>query len=320
MAAREHARLVRAGAAPREPARSSSTCAPALRAGVVVFHDDTLARMTQRARLAPRQRRARGGARAHRPRQGATIPSLREVLAWARREGVAVNVEMKHDVPRRRSLARETVATVAASGADVLLSSFDPLLLALAAAYAPSAAARAAHADATSGAGRRTLQERVRPALAVALHLERTQARPDALARYRAPRPARRRMDGERPCRGARARAPRRRVDHHRPPRRDVASARRSVTTALTRSRRLRAHPRRRLLHERAFRQRRVPGEAVVRTVARRPSGRAPRGGSCAGSRRRRRDRSAAGAARGCRDPRAVRRSGRRRGRRGSAW
>src|SRR5580698_7210567 len=111
---------------------------PCAGGGVVVFHDDTLARMT-------------GGRDSRRVSdvseeelvaidlgQGATIPRLREVLDWARREDVAVNVEMKHDVPRRRRLARDTVEIVRASGADVLLSSFDPVLLALGAAFAPS--------------------------------------------------------------------------------------------------------------------------------------------------------------------------------------
>ncbi len=199
--------------------------------GVVVFHDDTLARMThgrdpRRVSDVPEEELVGidlGG--------GATIPSLRAVLAWARREGVAVNVEMKHDVPRRRSFARDTVATVVASGADVLLSSFDPLLLALAAAYAPSAA-RALLTQTRQQRWASTLQEVVRPPLAVrASH----RAHSGAVRRDRAlprSRPTRRRMDGERPYRSARARVARRRVDHHRPPRRDAASTRRSVTTA----------------------------------------------------------------------------------------
>jgi glycerophosphoryl diester phosphodiesterase len=153
--------------------------------GVVVFHDDTLARMThgrdsRRVSDVPKEELVGidlGG--------GAAIPSLRAVLAWARREGVAVNVEMKHDVPRRRSLARDTVATVAASGADVLLSSFDPLLLALAAAYAPSAA-RALLTQTRQPRWASALQEVVRPPVVAALHIERTQARSDAIARYRA--------------------------------------------------------------------------------------------------------------------------------------
>ena len=152
--------------------------------GVVVFHDDTLARMTggrdsRRVSDVPEEELV-----AIDLGQGATIPRLREVLDWARREHVAVNVEMKHDVPRRRRLARDTVAIVQASGADVLLSSFDPVLLALAAAYAPSVE-RALLTQARQRRWADALQEAMRPRLVAALHLERTQATPAAIARYR---------------------------------------------------------------------------------------------------------------------------------------
>jgi glycerophosphoryl diester phosphodiesterase len=152
--------------------------------GVVVFHDETLARMTHRRDA----RRVCDVDEEELVRidlgAGATIPRLREVLEWARREGVAVNVEMKHDVPRRGSLARDTVAIVLASRADVLLSSFDPLLLALAAAHAPSLS----RALLTEGRPRRwagALREAMRPPIVGALHVERTQAAPGSLARYR---------------------------------------------------------------------------------------------------------------------------------------
>lgn len=148
---------------------------------VVVFHDDTLERMT-------RGRDVRGVSDVTEQElaaidlgQGARIPSLREVLAWALREGVAVNVEMKHDVPQRRALARGTVAIVEASGADVLLSSFDPLLLALAAAHA-CALPRALLTQSRQRPAAHALQEGMRPWLVAALHLERTQTGP--LARY----------------------------------------------------------------------------------------------------------------------------------------
>ena len=101
--------------------------------GVVVFHDETLERMTE----------GRDGRRVRDVtwedlaavdlRDGGKIPTLADALAWSRARGVAVNVEMKHDVLHRSSLARATVAEIRASGADVLLSSFDPFLLAMAA-------------------------------------------------------------------------------------------------------------------------------------------------------------------------------------------
>jgi glycerophosphoryl diester phosphodiesterase len=152
--------------------------------GVVVFHDDTLARMThgrdgRRVCDVPEEEVLRTDLG-----QGATVPRLRDVLAWARREDVAVNVEMKHDVPQRRSLARETVAIVRASGADVVLSSFDPLLLALAAAHAPSLP-RALLTQRKQRVWVDAFQEAMRPPLVAALHLERTQCQPGIIARCR---------------------------------------------------------------------------------------------------------------------------------------
>jgi glycerophosphoryl diester phosphodiesterase len=97
---------------------------------------------------------------------------------------VAVNVEMKHEVPHRPQLARTTVGAIRASGADVLLSSFDPLLLALAAAVDPSVP-RALLTHETQGRWADALREIARPSLVRALHVERSQATADALARYR---------------------------------------------------------------------------------------------------------------------------------------
>jgi glycerophosphoryl diester phosphodiesterase len=149
----------------------------------VVFHDDTLARMT-------------GGARRQRVEDlwlddlrgidlggGSIIPTLNEALEWARDRDVAVNVELKHDVPDRRSLARTACRHIRTSRADVCLSSFDPSLLAMAAVLAPGVRrALLVHGSQSWWADR--LQEIVRPPLTFALHLERTQAHPRALARY----------------------------------------------------------------------------------------------------------------------------------------
>jgi glycerophosphoryl diester phosphodiesterase len=104
----------------------------------------------------------------------ADAPTLAQTLAWARAQDVAVNVEMKHDVPSRASLARATVRIVRESGADVLLSSFDPLLLAMAGALAP----RIRRALLVHSRQRRwadVVQARVRPPAVTSLHLERTQ-------------------------------------------------------------------------------------------------------------------------------------------------
>jgi glycerophosphoryl diester phosphodiesterase len=117
--------------------------------------------------------------------RAAGVPLLGDVLQWARERDVAVNVEMKHDVPSRAALARAVARLVRDSRVDVLFSSFDPVLLAMAGALTPSVprallvhAAQARWADA--------LQEAARPRLVRSLHLQRTQTDPRAVARYRA--------------------------------------------------------------------------------------------------------------------------------------
>lgn len=129
---------------------------------VVVRHDPTSA---SRAEL-----RAQG------------VSGLDEVLDWAGGAGVAVNVEMKHDVPNRLTLAERVGRIVRRTRADVLLSSFDPALLAAAAVAAP----RIRRALLTS----RDQRPRVPQAVATkpfvhAIHLERTQTEPAAVAGHR---------------------------------------------------------------------------------------------------------------------------------------
>ena len=149
---------------------------------VVVFHDVALERMTggrdtrpvHAVPLSELRRLDLGG--------GARVPELAEVLAWAVRHGVGVNVEMKHDVPGRARLARATARAVQASGADVVLSSFDPLLLAFGAAIGPSIP-RALLTHEGQACWADALQRAVRPPLVGALHVERTQAGA-SLARY----------------------------------------------------------------------------------------------------------------------------------------
>jgi glycerophosphoryl diester phosphodiesterase len=141
---------------------------------VVVFHDASLDRMSGgqdvrmvRAVLLSALRRVDLGG-------GARVPALAEVLDWARVQGIAVNVEMKHDVPSRPALARETLRVVRAAGADVLLSSFDPVLLALGGAMGPSVP-RALLTQARQRAWATALQVTVRAPVVQALHLEWTQ-------------------------------------------------------------------------------------------------------------------------------------------------
>jgi len=115
---------------------------------------------------------------------GATIPLLSEVLDWAAAQDVVVNVEMKRDVPSRRALARATCAAIAGGRARVLLSSFEPQLLALAAALSPRTP-RAILTHTEEGARGDALLALARPPLVFAVHVERTQTSPGAIARWK---------------------------------------------------------------------------------------------------------------------------------------
>ncbi len=150
---------------------------------VVVFHDESLERMTHdesRRRVCeaplPELRALDLGG-------GARIPTLGEVLDWARHADVAVNVELKHDARDRGALIRGALRSVRARRADVLLSSFDPVLLAMAAVLAPDVPrALLVHAGQPRWAS--AFQEIARPPWVSGLHLERPQATARSLARY----------------------------------------------------------------------------------------------------------------------------------------
>jgi glycerophosphoryl diester phosphodiesterase len=113
------------------------------------------------------------------------VPTLGDVLSWARERDVAVNVELKHDVPSRAALARAAARLVRASHADVLFSSFDPLLLAGVAVLAPGVP-RALLVHSRQARWADAMQAAMRPRFAAALHLERTQTDPRVMARARA--------------------------------------------------------------------------------------------------------------------------------------
>jgi glycerophosphoryl diester phosphodiesterase len=154
---------------------------------VVVFHDVSLERMTHGRHLRRVCETGLGELRAIDLGGGARMPTLGDALRWARDRDVAVNVELKHDVPDRVTLARRTLGLVRDSRADVCLSSFDPALVAAALVLGPRLPrALLVHSGQPLWAG--VLQEAVRPPLTGALHLERTQTRTQtdrrALARY----------------------------------------------------------------------------------------------------------------------------------------
>jgi len=96
---------------------------------IVVLHDPTLARVTQGAdRRAVEQLSLSDALRADVGR-GERVPRLTDVLDWASRYDLLVNVEVKSDVGRRRDLVSGVIELLRAhpyAPRGVLLSSFDP--------------------------------------------------------------------------------------------------------------------------------------------------------------------------------------------------
>ncbi len=151
---------------------------------VVVFHDATLARMTE-GRDA-RAVSALSAAELSEVRLAgvARVPLLDEVLGWARSLGQLVNVELKHDVPSRARLAHRVARVVrerAMRPGQVLFSSFDPALVAAMAVLLPGTP-RAWLVE----AGRRLTSEAPGWSLfASGVNPERTATRPERVARWK---------------------------------------------------------------------------------------------------------------------------------------
>jgi glycerophosphoryl diester phosphodiesterase len=107
---------------------------------VVVIHDGTLERVT-----GGRDRRrvediGRDELRGVDLGDGQCVPRLAEVLAWARGRGARVNVELKRDVSRRGALVHRVARLVRSEPTApewLILSSFDPFLVAIASRLAP---------------------------------------------------------------------------------------------------------------------------------------------------------------------------------------
>lgn len=150
----------------------------------VVFHDRDLARITSSRDLRRVEDVSWTELGAVDLGAGATIPALDQVLEWARSHDVAVNVELKYDVPNRMTVARAAIAAVRRSRADVLVSSFDPVLLAMATALMPTLP-RAFLTHAAQPRWADVLQSVLRPPAVAAIHLEGVQATPAAVRRYR---------------------------------------------------------------------------------------------------------------------------------------
>lgn len=143
----------------------------------VVCHDATLSRVTggRDARpvcdVALEELRALG------------LAALEDALSWARSCGVGLNVEVKHDTPEALHLVSSVVRAIRAAGADVILSSFDPRLLAVAGIIAPTLP-RALIVHTGQPLWAEVLQRVAGPPFVAWLHLERDQVRPQALASY----------------------------------------------------------------------------------------------------------------------------------------
>jgi len=159
---------------------------------VVVFHDATLERMTgglDRRRVADMTRADLVRVRLTSPPSagpvGELVPELDEVLDWAHGR-TAVNVEVKRDVPDRVGFARSVARVLERHpGVEVLLSSFDPALLAALAALAPRVP-RAWLAHEGQRRWEPVWSRAVSRAPIFAVHIERTLANPATLESLRA--------------------------------------------------------------------------------------------------------------------------------------
>ncbi len=97
---------------------------------VVVAHDADLWRVAaDHRRVSDVKRAALEGLTL---RDGSSsIPSLDALVAWANEHRVALNCELKHDVPSRRRLAKKTAMALRHATVPMLISSFDPVTLGL---------------------------------------------------------------------------------------------------------------------------------------------------------------------------------------------
>jgi glycerophosphoryl diester phosphodiesterase len=154
----------------------------------VLFHDPTLERMT--------------GGKDKRPvaqvpwwelsrvpiGKGERIASLADLLGWAHHKGMALNVEIKHDVPDRLGVARAVARSVVSCRVPLVVSSFDPLTLAAFGAFAPRVP-RALLTDVAqryAPALRRAATVAARAGAVSALHVHEEEAKPASVAAWKA--------------------------------------------------------------------------------------------------------------------------------------
>lgn len=140
---------------------------------VVVFHDPDLKRMSHGADVREvRSVRYLDLATHHR------APLLRDVLAFCIDRRIGLNVEVKYDLVDRARLSRAVVRQLDAfPSADVIVSSFDPRILARVRVMRPRV--RTALLTTTERKWSLPLARyAMRPGMVHAIHLERTQAKP----------------------------------------------------------------------------------------------------------------------------------------------
>jgi glycerophosphoryl diester phosphodiesterase len=151
---------------------------------VVVLHDPTLARMTGgRETRAATELSWSELAGIDLANSFERVPRLSDVVRWAEAASCALNVEMKHDVPSRLVLARAVARDLSDAGTPLLVSSFDPLLLAAFRAHAPRTPSALLTDPKQSYAS--LFHAAAHPWLITALHVERRQALPSRVERWR---------------------------------------------------------------------------------------------------------------------------------------
>jgi glycerophosphoryl diester phosphodiesterase len=145
---------------------------------LVLMHDATLARTAGDARRVAALHDAEiAGLRLQR---GERIPTLAEVLALCRDLDLLLNVELKRDVESRIAASRAAAATLRGVTAPVIVSSFDPLMLATFAGWA-----RDVPIALLVEPEHRHLRHLARPLGVRAIHPCRTLVSADSVARYR---------------------------------------------------------------------------------------------------------------------------------------
>ena len=151
---------------------------------LVVVHDPTLERVTSGRDLRAIAEMAHDELARVDVGDGQRVPTLTEALALARTRRLRVNVEMKRDAPDRTAIVRATARVLRRWDPNhpVLVSSFDPLMLAGLALLAPDVPRALL-------IGRLSVKRRAplfaRPVRVLAVHLDRVLTSADAVRAWK---------------------------------------------------------------------------------------------------------------------------------------